>query len=89
LAIPAFKIRRGQLLDISILGVGVVVPPFDIQFWPEIQLLPAITVFDPDWIADIVKGMMSTIAEGVFKAVEPYLDGLAVDFYARRGKEKT
>jgi len=62
-----------------------VVPPSDIQFWPEIQLLAALTVFDPDWITDAVNGMMSTIAEGVFKAVEPYLDGLAEDFYRRRG----
>jgi len=69
------------------MGVGVVVPPSEIQLWPEIQLLPEITVFDPDWIADIVKGMMPTIAEGVFNAVEPYLDSLARDFYERRGKE--
>jgi len=85
LAIPALKIRRGLLLDIDLVGQHIRVPPSDLDITPEIQLLPAITVFDPDWIADIVKGMMSTIAEGVFKAVEPYLDGLAEDFYRRRG----
>jgi len=87
LAIPALKITRGQFLDIDIVGIHLRVPPGDIQLWPEIQLLPEITVFDPDWITDIIKGMMPTIAEGVFKAVEPYLDKLAEDFYARRGKE--
>jgi len=88
LAIPALKIRRGQLLNVSVMGVGVVVPPGDVQLWPEIQLLAETTVFDPDWITEIVKAMMPTIAEGVFKAVEPYLDKLAEDFYARRSKEK-
>jgi len=68
------------------MGVGIVVPPIDIQFWPEIQLLPKTTVYDPDWITDIVKEMMPTIAEGVFKAVEPYLNKLAEDFYERRKK---
>jgi len=89
LAIPALKIGRGRLLDISIMGVGVVVPPSDIQLWPEVQLLPEITVFDPGWITDIVTGMMPAIAEGIFKLVEPHLDKMAEDFYARRGKEKT
>jgi len=104
LAIPALKIRRGQLLDISIMGIGIVVPPVDISFWPEIQLLPAMTVFDSEWIHDIldekvgwfgniaagvVDAATPTIIEATFKAVEPYLDGLARDYYARRGKEKT
>jgi len=67
-----------------------------VQIWPEITLLPKITVFDSDWILDViedkaewfgniatgvVEGMMPWIAEGVFKAVEPYLDNLAAAFY--------
>jgi len=99
LAIPAFKLKAGQLLDISIFGVGIKVPPVDIQFWPEIQLLPETVVFDPAWIWDVlgdaaewigniargvVESMIPTIIEATFKAVEPYLDKLAEDFYARR-----
>jgi len=100
LAIPAFKLKAGQLLDISIFGVGIKVPPVDIQFWPEIQLLPETVVFDTEWVTTTIEGMadwIGNIARGVvesmipaiieatFKAVEPYMDGLAEDFYRRRG----
>jgi len=78
------------------------VPPGDITLTPEITLLPEITVFDPAWVTGIVEGMaewFGNIARGVvdaaipgiiqavFNAVEPYLDGLAEEFYERRGKE--
>jgi len=77
-----------------------VIPPGDIQLWPEIQLLPEITVFDPEWVVGVVEGMAEWIGnisrgvvdsmipgiiQAVFNAVEPYLDGLAEDFYRRRG----
>jgi len=73
-----------------------------VEIWPEITLLPRITVFDPEWIHDIlgekaswiasiargvVDSMTTGIIEATFKAVEPHLDKLAEDFYARRGKE--
>jgi len=102
LAIPALRIRRGFLLDIEILGQHIRVPPSDITLWPEIQLLPETTVFDPEWIVEKVEGMsewfgniasgvvdaaMPTIIQAVFNAVEPHLDSLAEDFYARRGRE--
>jgi len=73
-----------------------------VQIWPEITLLPKITVFDSDWILDVIEDKaewFGNIARGVvdvaipdviqatFNAVEPHLDKLAEDFYARRGKE--
>jgi len=100
LAIPAFALKAGQLLDISLFGVGVKVPPVDIQFWPEIQLLPETVVFNSEWVttaieekadwikniaAGVVDAATPTIIEATFNAVEPYLDGLAEDFYRRRG----
>jgi len=99
LAIPAFALKTGQLLDISIFGVGIKVPPFDIQFWPEIQLLPETVVFDTEWVTTaieekaewigniargVVESIIPTIIEATFNAVEPYLDKLAEDFYAGR-----
>jgi len=80
------------------------VPPGDITITPSITLLPEITVFDPAWITGIVEGkvdwikgvaggvvesMIPAIIEAVFNAVEPHLDKLAEEFYARRGEEKT
>jgi len=37
----------------------------------------------------VVDAALPNIIQAVFNAVEPYLDGLAEEFYARRGKEKT
>jgi len=89
------KISIGPLKIPRLVVMGV-------EIWPEITLLPRVTVFDPEWIHDILDGKagwISSIARGVvddmttgmiqatFKAVEPHLDKLAEDFYARRGKE--
>jgi len=77
---------------------------FGVQITPEITLLPKITVFDPEWILEIlgdsaewigsiasgvVDAALPSIIEATFNAAEPYLNGLAEDFYARRGKEKS
>jgi len=90
LKVPARKLKKGQLLSLHLpfpIDRDIDVPPSDITLWPEITLLPAITVFDPDWTTGIVQGMMPAIIESVFKAVEPYLDKLAEEYYAHEGKE--
>ena len=38
LKIPGLKISAGQLLDISLLGIGVRVPPFDMVLIPDINI---------------------------------------------------
>jgi len=74
---------------------------FGREIWPEIPLLPATTVFDSEWVHDVIEDkaewfgdiargvveeMIGWIIDQTFKAVEPYLDKLAEDFYHRRGK---
>jgi len=59
-------------------------------------------VFDPQWILDtltekadwfkeavggVVDGLTAGIIQAVFDAVEPYLDGLAEEFYERHQQE--
>jgi len=102
LKIPALAFRKGQLLHLHLpfpIDRDIDVPPSDITLWPEITLLPRITVFDPEWVHDIlgdasewianiargvVDSMTTEIIEATFKAVEPYLDGLAEEYYARK-----
>jgi len=38
LKIPGLKLSTGQLLDISILGIGIRVPPFDMVLIPDINI---------------------------------------------------
>jgi len=38
LKIPGLKLSAGQLLDISILGIGIRVPPIDMVLIPDIDI---------------------------------------------------
>jgi len=101
LAIPAIKIPKG-IISFWVGPWKVTIPPGDIQIFAGKELLPATTVFDSEWILNVLDekaGWIGSIARGVvdaaipgiiqavFNAVEPYLDGLAADFYKRHSEE--
>jgi len=68
--LPEFTIKRGLLLNISIFGIGLVVPPVDITFWKEMELIPEIVVFDSLWIWEWGAKMLSANVDAVIKAME-------------------
>jgi len=70
LAIPEFTVKRGQLLDVEFMGLRWVVPPMDITFWPEIQLIPETVVFDSAWIWEFGAKILSENVDAVIKAME-------------------
>ena len=85
--IPAFKISKGQLLNVNLLGVGLVIPPGDITFWPETRILRGFTLFDT---SDIVKGvgdLLGAVPEAVWNLARAKLDELAADYYERHSEE--
>jgi len=61
--IPGFKLTRGQLLDKTLFGVGLVIPPSDMVFWPDVKLIDKIEIFNSDWIVEAVVTAATSIAE--------------------------
>ena len=87
IVIPAFKISKGQLLDVRLLGVGLVIPPGDITFWPKTRILEGFELFDTD---DVVKGvgdLLGAVPEAVWNLAKAKLDELAADYYERHSEE--
>lgn len=87
ITIPGFKLTRGQLLDVSLFGVGLVIPPFDIEFWKETTILGAFRLFETDDIAKAVIIPVAGIAEAVWSLFESKLDEMAHDYYERHKEE--
>jgi len=88
LKLPAFKLTRGQLLNVHLLGVGLVIPPFDITFWAETTLLQPFTLFKTE---DITTGLLTpinAIPEAVWTLAKSTLDSLAKDYYERHPEAK-
>jgi len=44
------SLTRGQLLDVSLLGVGLVIPPWDIELLPPHTFWEPFVAFDSDWV---------------------------------------
>jgi len=63
--LPGFMIAEGQLLDITLLGVGIKIPPFDIVFWEEITFWEEFTIFDSEWVTEPVAGFIDSLRDTV------------------------
>ena len=63
LKIPGVKVSAGQLLDTSILGISVRVPPADIVLTPDIYI-----DLTPIW--DVIMKIMDGMAEEFYKKVK-------------------
>jgi len=85
--IPGFKITRGQLLDTVLFGLPVIIPPEDIVFWEDVELIDKITIFDTAWIAEAVLGVATDIAQAVWNLAKDNLDKWAAEFYEKRKEE--
>ena len=86
--IPGFKIPKGWLLNITLLGVGLVIPPVDIVFWSAKKILSGFTLFDTGWIVDPIGSVMKGVPKAVWDLCKFTLDSWAADFYKRRREEK-
>jgi len=73
LAIPGLTIKRGQLLNVTLFGYGVVVPPVDFTFWPEIELIPETVVFDSAWIWEWWYKVLGDKVDAIIQAMEEEL----------------
>jgi len=96
-SIPEVKVTKGQLLNVSILSVGLVIPPFDITFFPGLKIWDKFQLFDSEWInkpiisvLNVMKlDLLGKIPQLVWNTFEGRVNTWVEDFYERRGKEKS
>lgn len=65
------KLTRGQLLNVSLMGIGLVIPPFDLELIPPIELWETFVIFDSDWVTV----PLTTAIEGIPKLLIDFLTG--------------
>jgi hypothetical protein len=65
--VEGITIHRGELLDITFLGVGLAVPPFDIKIWAGTKLLA-------DTVWKLFFGWLDKSIEEYYKEKEPHQD---------------
>lgn len=87
LTIPAFKMVKGQLLNLVVFGAGLVIPPVDITFWEAVKLTDPFVIFDSDeLIAEMVSPLFK-VADFVWDIAEARLDIMAEKFYKEQEEE--
>ena len=88
IVIPAFKISKGRLLNVSLLGVGLVIPPGDITFWPEKTILSAFTLFDTSDIVKDVGDLLGAIPEAVWTFATSWVEQQIKEYYEKYPEAK-
>lgn len=66
-----FKLTRGRLLDISLLGVGLVIPPVDLTLLPAVTFWEPFCAFDSDWVV----APLTTAVQGIPKLLVDFVTG--------------
>lgn len=74
-------LTRGQLLDVTLLGVGLVIPPWDITFLPAVEFWKPFLIFDSNWVVKPITDALAAIPKAIFDAAKGILDGWAAAFY--------
>jgi hypothetical protein len=86
LAIPKLVIRRGFFLDVSIFGVGLVIPPVDITLFAGVKIWDGFMLFDTDLIVKGIGDLMVAIPKAVWDLATSTLDDMAAVFYGHHSE---
>jgi len=89
ITIPAFKLTKGQLLNVGVLGVGLVIPPFDMTFWEATTILQPFTLFNTDDIAKPVATLINAIPQAVWTFATTWLEQQIKDYYDKHPEART
>lgn len=80
ISIGPITLNRGQLLDIWLLTVHVIIPPISIQLIPRITLWEPFILFDTDDIANAIIGALGAIPNAVWSFVTTWLEQQANEY---------
>ena len=70
LTFPALKIRKGILLDFWLLGFHVVIPPWDVTLWEEVEVWKSLKIFNSTWVTDPILTALRTYFPEQMRALE-------------------
>jgi len=87
LTIPRIRITAGQFLNITLLGVGIKVPPISMTILPRTVIWEGFKMFDTNDITNALLTPINAIPQAVWNLFKGKLDEMADEFYARRGGE--
>jgi len=77
------KIVAGALLNVSLLGVSLKIPPWDLTLLPAIEFWKSFLIFDSDWVVKPVADLVNAIPQAVWNLAQGTLDSWAAAFYEK------
>ena len=93
LAFPGLKfngmsLTRGQLLNVSLLGVGLVIPPWDITLIPALTFWEPFIIFDSDWVVNALAGAFTAIPKAVWDYFNKTMQAQVDEYYKAHPERK-
>lgn len=82
------KLTRGQLLDVTLLGVGLVIPPWDITLLPEHTFWETFMIFDSEPIEAAVTLSTQTIPKLLVDFVTGNLQSQIEEYYKKHPERR-
>jgi len=87
LSFGPIEVKRGSLLNVTLLGVGLVIPPGNITLIPKITLTTAFDIFNSEWVTAPVIAVVAFIPQAVWNLCKTTLDGWAREYYEKHPEE--
>lgn len=88
LTFNGFAITRGQLLDVTLLGLGLVIPPTDMTLLPKMTLWEPFLAFDSDWVVTPLNAAIVGIPKMLVDFVTGQLQSEVEEYYKRHPERK-
>jgi len=85
---PTIQINRGLLLNASLFGLSLVIPPVDIKLTDAFQLSQDIVLFDTDDIGRVVGDAVVGIPQAIFGVITPWLEAQVEQYYKDHPERK-
>jgi len=85
ISFPEIKVKAGSFLNATLLGVGLVVPPWDLTILPSFTLIPKVELFDTDVlfrpIMEAIEGVAQKVIDLLWSPIQRQLE----EYYGEEG----
>lgn len=88
LTFNGLTITRGQLLNVSLLGIGLVIPPIDLKILPAVTFWEPFLLIDSDWIVKPLSEGIAAIPKALIDFVSSTLEDETKKYYEEHPERK-